>query len=262
MATAAGYVGFFHLIPQYALFLDNERVSATFKDPNVYGPFLIFPLLLLIIGFMTRGIRITGLVIMAALLGGLFLSFSRGAWIHFIVSAGWPYRIGRRHARTRACARPVRAVRDRRRVSCRAARHRTDVDRFGARYVSQPRQGHTALRRRSGRPVLGAATGAWSDSRTSEWASAPLSSAASSAGQQHDVYMQGFLVYGWLGGAAYATLVLVTLVIPEQRFAPLYLLPLGDDYADRGLRAFCRRSRRRFYVDTDHCGGISFFCSA
>ena len=32
-------------------------------------------------------------------------------------------------------------------------------------------------------------------------------------GQQHDVYMQGFLVYGWLGGAAYMTLVLVTLVI-------------------------------------------------
>ena len=29
--------------------------------------------------------------------------------------------------------------------------------------------------------------------------------------QQHDVYMQGFLVYGWLGGAAYLTLVAVTL---------------------------------------------------
>ncbi len=29
--------------------------------------------------------------------------------------------------------------------------------------------------------------------------------------QQHDVYMQGFLVYGWLGGTAYLTVVLVTL---------------------------------------------------
>jgi hypothetical protein len=31
--------------------------------------------------------------------------------------------------------------------------------------------------------------------------------------QQHDVYMQGFLVYGWLGGAAYLTLVAVTLAV-------------------------------------------------
>src|SRR5262249_54430698 len=30
--------------------------------------------------------------------------------------------------------------------------------------------------------------------------------------QQHNVYMQGFLVYGWLGGAAYLALVAITLV--------------------------------------------------
>jgi hypothetical protein len=37
--------------------------------------------------------------------------------------------------------------------------------------------------------------------------------------QQHDVYMQGFLVYGWLGGAAYLTLVAVTLAVGSQRSA-------------------------------------------
>ena len=46
IATAAGYIGFFHLLPGSDIFLANDRVSATFKDPNVYGPFLIFPLLL------------------------------------------------------------------------------------------------------------------------------------------------------------------------------------------------------------------------
>src|SRR5208282_1394231 len=50
IATAAGYVGFFHLLPGSDIFLAYDRVSATFKDPNVYGPFLIFPLLLLLIG--------------------------------------------------------------------------------------------------------------------------------------------------------------------------------------------------------------------
>jgi hypothetical protein len=87
IATAAGYVGFFHLLPGSDIFLANDRVSATFKDPNVYGPFLIFPLLLLLIDFMTRGLRLTGLAIMIFLIGGLLLSFSRGAWAHFAISA-------------------------------------------------------------------------------------------------------------------------------------------------------------------------------
>src|SRR5580704_12095913 len=55
IATAAGFIGFFHLLPHSDIFLDNDRVSATFKDPNVYAPFLIFPLLLLLIDMMTRG---------------------------------------------------------------------------------------------------------------------------------------------------------------------------------------------------------------
>jgi hypothetical protein len=87
IATAAGYIGFFHLLPGSDIFLANDRVSATFKDPNVYGPFLIFPLLLLLIDFMTRGLRLSALAIMIFLIGGLFLSFSRGAWVHFTISA-------------------------------------------------------------------------------------------------------------------------------------------------------------------------------
>jgi hypothetical protein len=59
IATAAGYIGFFHLLPGSDIFWNEGRVSATFKDPNVYGPFLIFPLLLLMIGLMTRGIRLS-----------------------------------------------------------------------------------------------------------------------------------------------------------------------------------------------------------
>src|SRR5208283_4176243 len=86
IATTAGYIGFFHLLPGSDVFLSNDRVSATFKDPNVYGPFLISPLLLLLIGVMTRGMRLSSVVIIVLLSGGLFLSFSRGAWAHFAIS--------------------------------------------------------------------------------------------------------------------------------------------------------------------------------
>ncbi len=60
IATAAGYIGFFHLLPGSDIFLANDRVSATFKDPNVYAPFLIFPLLLLLVGMMTERVRLSG----------------------------------------------------------------------------------------------------------------------------------------------------------------------------------------------------------
>ena len=53
----------------------------------MYGPFLIFPLLILMIRLLTRGIRLFDLTILLMLLGGLLLSFSRGAWVHFAVSA-------------------------------------------------------------------------------------------------------------------------------------------------------------------------------
>src|SRR3984885_6097021 len=86
IATAAGYIGFFHLLPGTDIFLDNDRVSATFKDPNVYGPFLIFPIVWLLVSLLTRGIRLLDVAVLMILMGGLLLSFSRGAWTHFIIS--------------------------------------------------------------------------------------------------------------------------------------------------------------------------------
>jgi hypothetical protein len=86
IATAAGYIGFFHLVPGADIFLDNDRVSATFKDPNVYGPFLIFPIVWLLVSLLVRGIRLLDVAVLMILLGGLLLSFSRGAWAHFAIS--------------------------------------------------------------------------------------------------------------------------------------------------------------------------------
>jgi hypothetical protein len=118
-ATFAGYLGFFHLVPHYDMFLLYNRLSGTFKDPNVYGPFLIYPLLLLLMGFLTQRITVTGLAIVAFLLGGLFLSFSRGAWFHFgqsaliaIAAAGpknaWSYCYSHRRGDARHRAAPGR----------------------------------------------------------------------------------------------------------------------------------------------------------
>lgn len=88
IAAILGIIGYFDVIPGIrSVLVENDRARGTFKDPNVYGPYLILPLLFLIQHFLYRGLRLrhilTGLVIML----GLFLSFSRGAWGHAIGSA-------------------------------------------------------------------------------------------------------------------------------------------------------------------------------
>ena len=248
LATLAGYLGFFHLVPGSQIFLDNERVSATFKDPNVYGPFLIFPLLLLIVGFMTRGIRIGGLIIVAALLGGLFLSFSRGAWLHFALSLAVAVallfavspsqRMRNRIVLLTAGAgivitllvialSSIESVRDMLLVRAQAIQP-YDVG-PGGRFWFQQLALTQILEHPNG---LG-----------------PFEFSRIFGGQQHDVYMQGFLVYGWLGGAAYMTLVLVTLVIGIR--AVLISTP-WQYYLLAAYAAFVGEVVEGFVVDTDH----------
>jgi len=248
IATAAGYVGFFHLLPGYALFLDNDRVSATFKDPNVYGPFLIFPLLLLIIDLMTRGLRPLRLVVVALLLGGLLLSFSRGAWMHFAVSAVVAMTMlittapdARMRARIGAfgiAAAIVLALFVIAFMSISSV-HDLFVERASA---IQPYDvgpgGRFWLQRLALDSILDNPNGM-----------GPFEFARVFGGQQHDVYMQGFLVYGWLGGAAYLALVLVTLAIGLR--AALVPAP-WQTYLIAGYAAFVGEAFEGFIVDTDH----------
>jgi hypothetical protein len=83
-----GILAWFHAIPGGDIFLINGRARATFKDANVFGPFLILPGLIVIARLLTGHYRsllvnagITGVISLA-----LLLSFSRGAWGHFLAS--------------------------------------------------------------------------------------------------------------------------------------------------------------------------------
>jgi O-antigen ligase len=87
MVSLAGIAGYFHLAPG-EMFTLSGRALGWFKDPNVFGPFLIWPALIVIERMMARRIGLLDLGITAILLLGLLLSFSRGAWFHFVVSCG------------------------------------------------------------------------------------------------------------------------------------------------------------------------------
>lgn len=87
VGTILGLIGYFKMLPGFEIFVLNDRVVAGFKDPNVFGPFLIPPLLWLIQGFVTGRFRIISVVCSLILATGLILAYSRAAWIHFVMSA-------------------------------------------------------------------------------------------------------------------------------------------------------------------------------
>lgn len=85
----AGIAGYFNLFPGADFFTRYGRARGTFEDPNVFGPFLILPILLLMQGLFRRPLHLNGAAILflPVLVLALFLSFSRGAWGAVVVAS-------------------------------------------------------------------------------------------------------------------------------------------------------------------------------
>jgi hypothetical protein len=83
VVAVTGIIGYFGLAGTGEAFTRMGRASGTFDDPNVFGSFLIPGALYLarrlITGEGRRPVR--ALLTLPVLLAGIFLSFSRGAWI-------------------------------------------------------------------------------------------------------------------------------------------------------------------------------------
>jgi hypothetical protein len=87
ISAGLGTLAYFGVLPGADMFLLNGRASGGFKDPNVFGPFLILPLLHLIQVFIYKGFRPLAMAALVIILMGLFFSYSRGAWGHFVASS-------------------------------------------------------------------------------------------------------------------------------------------------------------------------------
>lgn len=88
ICSIIGTLAYFHAIPSAETFLRYSRVKSTFKDPNVFGPFLILPAVWLVQRIYTATMRQTLRLLPALgiIFIGIFLSFSRGAWGHLVAS--------------------------------------------------------------------------------------------------------------------------------------------------------------------------------
>lgn len=84
-----GILGYFHAFPGAEQFTLYDRAKGAFQDPNVFGPFLVSPALYLMHGLLNGRpalipVRAGALLVIAL---GIFLSFSRAAWILFLFCA-------------------------------------------------------------------------------------------------------------------------------------------------------------------------------
>jgi hypothetical protein len=77
----------------------------------------------------------------------------------------------------------------------------------------------------------------------------PFGFASRHVNQQHNVYLQAFLVYGWLGGVTFIVLVISTLTIG---FKSAFVATEWQPYVITALAAFIGEMAEGFIIDSDH----------
>jgi O-antigen ligase len=87
VAGFAGLLGYFDIAGLGSLFTLYGRAAGTFKDPNVLGPYLALPIVYVLQRILTGQVgMLRGLVTLSIPLAAVFFTFSRGAWGVLVVS--------------------------------------------------------------------------------------------------------------------------------------------------------------------------------
>ncbi len=205
---------YFKLVPGWQMFIVNLRASATFKDPNVFGPFLVLPGLIVLqrimFGRLREAARNGPIILLIA--AGLFLSFSRGAWGHFAASAAimlfFTYvttRSSRERLRIIVFAVAGVAVLAAFIVALLSIDAVAVLFKERASLVQSYDAGHLG---RFGRHILGALM-----IFDHPLGVGPLQFNKYFPEDPHNSFLDAFMAGGWLGGFTFLALVLVTLVI-------------------------------------------------
>jgi hypothetical protein len=250
LASATAIMGYFDIAGTQEIFTLYNRAKGTFKDPNVFGPFLILPTVLLLQDVLTaRSLRpVRTLMPLGLILIGLFLSFSRAAWAHVILSSlmmvGFllitspspmlRLRVMVITAVTAGVAvvglAALLTVPEIREVFEVRASLNQDYDvEAGGRFDNQINSLPLLLQAPQG---LG-----------------PLQFGKIYGDDSHNVYLNAFSAYSWLGGLSYATLILITWIYGlKYLFRPSpYQQPMGAV-----LATFFVLTLEGFVIDTDH----------
>jgi hypothetical protein len=246
--SLAGVAGYFHAFPGSQIFAPTGRALGAFKDPNVFGPFLIWPALFLADRLLTRRIGLVDLGALGIIMLGLLLSFSRGAWFHFAVSAMVVVALSFVTAPTQ---------KTRLRIFGLSALSLVALAGFVLVLLSIPSV--QSMFNERAHLINSYDVGSGGRFRLQELAvnavlaypdgMGPFGFATAQGLQQHNVYLQAFLVYGWVGGLAYIVLLLATVYVGLRA---AFIRTPWQPYLITGLGAFIGEMAEGFVIDTDH----------
>jgi hypothetical protein len=248
IATFVGAAGYFNLFGTGHLFAPIGRALGAFKDPNVFGPFLIWPALFLLYRMIGRGVRFGDMLLAGILLFGLLLSFSRGAWFHFAVSCVVMVALAfvtapsvRSQLRVLAVSASAIAMLSLLLLFLLSFDAIQDMFEERARLIQSydvGQGGRFLLQELALTAVLNFPYGM-----------GPFEFARVHGLQQHNMYLQAFLVYGWLGAMAYLLLLVTTLVVGLRN--ALVRTP-WQPCLITAIATFAGEMAEGIVIDTDH----------
>jgi O-Antigen ligase len=88
IAVALGLIGYFELNEWAEIFALSGRARGAFKDPNVFGPYLVPVVIYILAGMkgLKEGLSIRRVALLLFLCIGILTGFSRGAWANLIAA--------------------------------------------------------------------------------------------------------------------------------------------------------------------------------
>jgi O-antigen ligase len=248
LAAVCGTIGYFHLFPGSDMFTLYGRALGMFKDPNVYGPFLILPALFLIERMVSRRIDMISVMFTGVILFGLLLGFSRGAWFNFAVGLLAVIALDFLTAPT-----PKARIR----ILGMSAAGAAALVVLLVILLSFGSIGKMFMER--AQLIQSYDVGTGGRFRLQELAVTAVLNFPNGMGpfefsriyglQQHNVYLQAFLVYGWAGGLSYIMLLLTTLWVG---FRTAIVRTPWQGYAIAAVGTFLGVVLEGFIIDTDH----------
>lgn len=248
LTALAGIAGYFGGVE---IFTENSRARGMFKDPNVFGPFLVPPALYAMMRLIDNPVRKAWiwLGVLGILVVGVLLSFSRAAWGHFLVSAGLMVCLmflltsdWRKRGRIVSYVTIISGLGilllmyliSMKSVSVLFAERFSltqsyDVAESGGRF-----QGHLVALKVIFMNPLGVG---------------PFSFSKIYGADPHNVYLQTLLTAGWVGGLSYLVLVLLTL---WRGFIFLFRKTHVQEYFIIVYCSFLPLALEGIIIDTDH----------
>jgi len=249
VASLLGTIGYFNLYPGSDFFTLYGRATGGFKGPNDLGAYLIPALLWLIQGFIVDKIRLRNLLAIVIIFVGLLLSFSRGAWGSALVTTTITvYLLFLTQRDRRSRNRIILFIAAGIVAAFAILMLLSSIPGVGQMFIERARvqdydvgidnRSRILLQQDSLREIFNhpLGMGPWGFARAADYVS-------------HETYLGTFLNHGWIGGAAYLTLIVLTLMIG---FRAIWVRTPWQPFLVATFVSFLAMLFEGVWGDTDH----------